>query len=57
MMMEMGREGALAMTDNTHNTEGRTKPKDPPSPRRPSYDKVAANIEKWANSNGLQKPS
>jgi hypothetical protein len=30
-------------------------PKDP-RPRRASYDKVARNIEKWANSAGLQKP-
>jgi hypothetical protein len=30
-------------------------PKDP-RPRRPSYDNVARNIEKWANSIGLQKP-
>jgi hypothetical protein len=30
-------------------------PRDP-KPRRPSYDNVARNIEKWANSAGLQKP-
>jgi hypothetical protein len=30
-------------------------PRDP-KPRRPSYDNVARNIEKWANSVGLQKP-
>lgn len=56
-MVGMGREGPLAMTDKTHKTEERAELKDPPSPRRPSYDKVAAEIEKWANSNGLRKPS
>jgi hypothetical protein len=30
-------------------------PRDP-RPRRPSYDDIAENIEKWANSAGLQKP-
>lgn len=25
--------------------------------RRPSYERVAENIEKWVNSSGLQKPS
>jgi hypothetical protein len=30
-------------------------PKDP-RPRRPSHDNVARNIERWANSVGLQKP-
>jgi hypothetical protein len=28
-----------------------------PLPRRPSYEKVAENLEKWANSPGLQKPT
>ncbi|HTO63415.1 MAG TPA: hypothetical protein VMM15_19405 [Bradyrhizobium sp.] len=31
-------------------------PKDP-KPRRPSYDNVARDIAKWANSVGLQKPA
>ena len=51
----MGREGALAMTDDTQKIEIPRIPKDP-RPRRPSYDNVARNIEKWANSIGLQKP-
>jgi hypothetical protein len=29
---------------------------EPPQPRRPSYENVAENIDKWANSSGLQKP-
>jgi hypothetical protein len=30
--------------------------REPPTPPRPSYEKVAENIDKWANSSGLQKP-
>jgi hypothetical protein len=30
--------------------------KPPPLPRRPSYETVLENIEKWASSSGLQKP-
>ena len=26
-------------------------------PRRPSYDRVIENIDKWINSSGLQKPT
>jgi hypothetical protein len=28
-----------------------------PLPRRPSYEKVAENLDKWANSSGLQRPT
>ena len=28
-----------------------------PLPRRPSYERVLENIDKWANSSGLQKPT
>jgi len=31
--------------------------KERPLPRRPSYQRVVENIEKWANSSGLQKPT
>jgi len=33
------------------------KSKGRPPPRRPSYQRVVENIEKWANSSGLQKPT
>jgi hypothetical protein len=35
------------------------KPKERPLPlpRRPSYQRVVDDIEKWANSSGLQKPT
>jgi hypothetical protein len=28
----------------------------PPPPRRPSHDRVIENLDKWANSPGLQPP-
>jgi hypothetical protein len=45
------------MTDKTEKIEVPHKPGVPPLPQRPSYDKVAENLEKWANSSGLEKPS
>jgi hypothetical protein len=30
--------------------------KELPLPRRPSYEKVIQDIDKWANSSGLQRP-
>jgi hypothetical protein len=35
---------------------GAPRAEPPLSPRRPSYEKVAENLDKWANSPGLQKP-
>jgi hypothetical protein len=32
------------------------KPREPKPPARPGYDTVAENIDKWANSPGLQPP-
>jgi hypothetical protein len=52
----MGRVEALAMTDKTDRIEPERKSRERP-PRRPSYDRVAENIEKWVNSSGLQKPT
>ena len=31
-------------------------PKDPKPPVRPSHERVMENLEKWANSPGLQPP-
>ncbi len=31
--------------------------REPPLPRRPSYEKVAENLDRWANSPELQKPT
>ena len=31
-------------------------PKDPKSPNRPSHERVMENLDKWANSPGLQPP-
>jgi hypothetical protein len=44
------------MTDRAEKADASPKPKAPP-PRRPSYDRVIENIEKWASSSGLQKPT
>ena len=35
----------------------RERPRPLPLPRRPSYQRVVENIEKWVNSSGLQKPT
>jgi hypothetical protein len=32
-------------------------PKDSKAPRRPSYDRVIENLDKWATSPGLQPPN
>ena len=56
----LGPEGADRMIDETDKTDriGRPwKPKEPPLPRRPSYEQLVENIEKWTNSRGLQKPT
>jgi hypothetical protein len=42
------------MSDKPEKAENPRR--DPPDPQRPSYEKVAENIDKWANSSGLQKP-
>ena len=44
------------MTDKTDKIEMALKPKALPLPRRPSYERTVEDIEKWANSSGLQKP-
>lgn len=45
------------MTDNADNIEAPRKPKELPLPKRQSYKKVIEEIEKWANSSGLRKPT
>jgi len=47
------------MTDKLDNIElpAKQKQRPLPLPRRPSYQRVVENIEKWANSSGLQKPT
>jgi hypothetical protein len=37
------------------NTQPRTS-KDQKSPTRPSHERVLENLDKWANSPGLQPP-
>jgi len=43
------------MTGQNDSIELPRKSREPP--RRPSYERIAANIEKWVNSSGLQKPT
>ena len=45
------------MTDKTEKYELPRKAIKPSLPRRPSYEKVVQDIEKWANSTGLQRPN
>jgi hypothetical protein len=46
------------MTDNMKSkVELVGQAKGQPLPRRRSYEKVVADIEKWINSSGLQKPT
>ena len=52
----MGREGSLAKTDRAEKPGTFKKIKERP-PRRPSYEKVVENIDRWINSSGLQKPT
>jgi len=60
---QWGEKGPLAMTDRTEKTSAQPEKMDasprqkPPSRRRPSYDRVIENIDKWVNSSGLQKPT
>ncbi|SDS27425.1 hypothetical protein [Bradyrhizobium canariense] len=39
-----------------NETKQPRKPRDPKPPTRPSYEKVVENVDKWANSPGLQPP-
>ena len=45
------------MADTDSRTDQVRKPKEKPPPQRRSYERVAENLEKWANSSGLQKPT
>jgi hypothetical protein len=44
------------MTDKLEKIE-LPKANEHPPPRRPSYQRVVENIEKWATSSGLQRPA
>ena len=41
---------------NQSNKPPPPPPKDPKAPVRPSHEKVVENVDKWANSPGLQRP-
>jgi hypothetical protein len=44
------------MSDKAEKAEVPRKARQPALPRRPSFEKVVEEIDKWANSPGLQKP-
>jgi hypothetical protein len=46
----------MRMIDKTETVEIPRKSMQPSLPRRPSYEKVVKEIDKWANSSGLQRP-
>jgi len=45
------------MTDDTKLPRKLSDELTAPKPRRPSHERVIENIERWANSPGLQPPS
>jgi hypothetical protein len=45
------------MTDDTKLPRKLSDELKAPKPRRPSHERVIENIERWANSPGLQPPS
>jgi hypothetical protein len=44
------------MSDKAEKAEVLRKMMQPALPRRPSFEKVVEEVDKWANSPGLQKP-
>jgi hypothetical protein len=47
----------MAMTDDIHLPRKLSEEPKAPKPRRPSHEKVIENIDRWANSPGLQPPT
>jgi hypothetical protein len=39
-----------------NETKPPRSPKAPPPPNRPSHERVIEDLDKWANSSGLQPP-
>jgi len=48
--------GGCAMTDNVKLPRRLSDEPGAPKPRRPSHEKVIDQLERWANSSGLQPP-
>ena len=44
------------MSDKAEKAEVHHRVMQPALPRRPSFEKVVEEVDKWANSAGLQKP-
>jgi hypothetical protein len=45
-----------AMTENVKLPRKLSEEREPPPPRRPSHARVIENLDRWANSPGLQPP-
>jgi hypothetical protein len=45
------------MTENIKLPRKLSEERMPPSPRRPSHARVIENLDRWANSPGLQPPA
>jgi hypothetical protein len=48
--------GAPPMTDDIKLPRRLSEEPNAPKPRRPSHQKVIENLDRWANSCGLQPP-
>ena len=46
----------IAMTESIKLPRKLSEEQKPPSPRRPSHADVIENLDRWANSPGLQPP-
>jgi hypothetical protein len=45
------------MTDKVEKTDNTPRTTKQRPTRRPSYERVVENIDRWINSSGLQKPT
>jgi hypothetical protein len=46
----------MLMTENIKLPRKLSEERKPPTPRRPSHANVIENLDRWANSSGLQPP-
>ena len=49
--------GSLAMTEPIKLPRKLSEEPRPPEPRRPSHAKIIEDLDRWANSPGLQPPA
>ncbi|APG14141.1 hypothetical protein BKD09_37885 [Bradyrhizobium japonicum] len=56
MAHSFGREGEEAMAEEVRLPRKLSEEPEAPKPVRPSHQKVIEQVERWANSSGLQPP-